>query len=73
MASTTRKIKVKPEDARDSDTAVGTKCEPEIFREKNAEGKARKLVHTFEGSAGVVYLVDKEAVVERSLYQTDLL
>ena len=53
MATTTRKIKVKPEDVRDSDTVTGMKCELESEREKYAEKKTLKLVHTLTALLGL--------------------
>lgn len=46
MATTTRKIKVKPEDVRDPETVAGMKCELDIEREKHAEKIALKLVES---------------------------
>lgn len=48
MATTTRKIKLKPEDVRDPETVAGMKCELEIEREKHAEEKALKLVESHD-------------------------
>lgn len=44
MATTTRKIKIRPEDVRDPDTVAGMKSELEVENEKDAKEKALKMM-----------------------------